>query len=52
MNANEQIEIDFTSDAYVLANTKMTLEIRPSVGAALPFSKTAPATITKTVVLY
>jgi archaeal flagellin FlaB len=52
MNANEQMEIDFTSDAYVVANTKMTMELRPSVGAALPFSKTAPATISKTVVLY
>jgi archaeal flagellin FlaB len=52
MNANEQMEVDFTSDAYVIANTKMQIELRPSVGAALPFTKTAPATITKTVVLY
>jgi archaeal flagellin FlaB len=52
MNANEQMEIDFTSDAYVIANTKMQIELRPSVGAALPFTKTAPATISKTVVLY
>lgn len=51
MNANEQIEINFTT-ANVPANTKMTIEIRPSVGAALPFTKTAPATITATNVLF
>ena len=51
MNANEQVEIDFLVH-NVEANTKMNIELRPSVGAALPFSKTAPATITKTVVLF
>jgi len=51
MNQNEQIEIAFSVDA-VPANTKMTIEIRPSVGAALPFTKTAPATITATNILY
>jgi archaellin len=51
MNQNEQIEIDFLVTA-VPANTRMTMEMRPSVGASLPFAKTAPATITKTNVLY
>jgi len=51
MNANDQVEVAFTT-AAVPANTKMTIELRPSVGAALPFSKTAPATITATNVLY
>ena len=51
MNANEQVEIDFQV-AGVPANTKMTIELRPSVGAALPFTKTAPATITATNVLF
>jgi len=51
MNANDQIEINFTT-AAVPANTKMNIELRPSVGAALPFSKTAPATITATNVLF
>jgi flagellin FlaB len=51
MNPNDQVEIKF-GVAAVPANTKMNMELRPSVGAALPFSKTAPATITKTVVLY
>ena len=51
MEANQQMEVDFLV-AYVAPNTKMTMEMRPSVGAALPFSKTAPPTITKTNVLY
>jgi flagellin FlaB len=51
LNANEQVEVDFL--VYnVEANQKMNIELRPSVGAALPFSKTAPATITATNVLY
>ena len=51
INANDQVEIYF-GIAGVTANTKMTIELRPSVGAALPFTKTAPATITATNVLY
>ena len=51
MNANDQVEILF-SVTGVPANTKMNIELRPSVGAALPFTKTAPATITNTNVLY
>ncbi len=51
MNPNDQVEIKFKI-AGVPANTKMTIELRPSVGAALPFSKTAPATIANTNVLY
>jgi flagellin FlaB len=51
INANDQVEIYFGT-AGVTANTKMTIELRPSVGAALPFTKTAPATITATNVLY
>ena len=51
MNQNEQIEIEFNV-AAVPANAKMTIEIRPSVGAALPFTKTAPATVTATNILY
>jgi flagellin FlaB len=51
MNPNDQVEIAFGT-AGVPANTKMTIELRPSVGAALPFSKTAPATIANTNVLY
>jgi flagellin FlaB len=33
-------------------NNKITIELRPGVGAALPFSRTAPATITNAQTLY
>jgi len=45
MNPNDRIEIAFKVSP-VPANTKIRIELRPSVGAALPFTKTAPATIT------
>jgi len=51
MNPNDQVEIAFQT-AGVPVNTRMTMELRPSVGAALPFSKTTPATIAKTNILY
>jgi len=51
MNANEQIEIMFKVSP-VSANTKMTIELKPDIGASLPFAKTAPATIARTNVLY
>jgi flagellin FlaB len=50
MTPNQQIEIDFMV-APIPKNTVMNIEIRPAVGAALPFSKTTPATITNTSVL-
>ena len=51
LNTNDQVEIDFLV-VPVPANTKMIFELRPPVGAAIPFSKTTPATITNTTVLY
>jgi archaeal flagellin FlaB len=51
LNANDQVEIDFKI-APVGANTKMIFELRPSVGAALPFTKTAPAMISAINILY
>jgi archaellin len=51
MNANDQVEIDFKV-APVGANTKMNIELKPSVGAALPFTKNAPGTISAINVLY
>ena len=51
MNPNDQIEIAFKVSP-VSPNTKTNIELRPSVGAALPFSKTAPATIAATNILY
>jgi flagellin FlaB len=50
MAQNQQIEINFRV-AAVPVNTHVNIEIRPAVGAALPFSKTTPATITTTNVL-
>jgi archaeal flagellin FlaB len=50
MTTDQQIEIDFMVEP-VPVNTRINLEIRPPVGAALPFSKTTPATITNTSVL-
>jgi len=51
MEAQTQTEIDFKVTA-VPKNTRITIELRPSVGASLPFSKTTPATVQKTNVLY
>jgi archaeal flagellin FlaB len=51
MQAQQQCEITF-STANIPVNTKMTFELRPAVGASLPFTKTSPPTITKTNVLY
>jgi flagellin FlaB len=51
MQAQQQCEIDFLV-ANTPVNTKMTFELRPAVGASLPFTKTSPPTITKTNVLY
>jgi archaellin len=50
MVQNQQIEIAFKVTP-VPANTLINIEIRPPVGAALPFSKSTPATITATNVL-
>jgi flagellin FlaB len=50
MAQNQQIEIAFNV-APVPVNTQINIEIRPPVGAALPFSKSTPATITTTNVL-
>ena len=50
MTKNQQIEIAFNVTP-VPKNTGITIEIRPAVGAALPFTKTTPATITSTNIL-
>jgi flagellin FlaB len=50
MSQNQQIEINFLVSP-VPVNTRINIEIRPGVGAALPFSKTTPATITTTNIL-
>jgi flagellin FlaB len=51
LSPQQQVQINFYV-APVRKNTVMNFEIRPSVGASLPFSKTAPPAITQTNVLY
>lgn len=51
LRENEQVEIAFNVEP-VQANTKMTIEVRPIVGAVIPFSKTAPATLLHTNLLH
>ena len=51
LSAQQQVQINFMVTP-VPKNVVMNMEIRPSVGAALPFSKTTPPAITATNVLY
>jgi flagellin FlaB len=50
MNQGEQVEVRFLVEP-VPANTRMNIELRPAVGAALPFAKVSPTSITRTNVL-
>jgi flagellin FlaB len=52
LTSQQQQQISFTVPALVSKNTVMNLELRPSVGASLPFTKTAPPAITYMNVLY
>ena len=52
LSAQQQVRIAFMVSPVVPKNTVMNFEIRPSVGASLPFSKTTPPAITATNVLY
>ena len=51
LQENEQVEIAFKVKP-VTANTKMNIEVRPVIGAVIPFSKTAPAFIDHTNILH
>jgi len=51
MTSGDQMEIRFLITA-VPKDTKINVEMRPGVGAALPFSKTTPPAITENNVLY
>jgi hypothetical protein len=51
INPSDQIEIVFKVTP-VPVNTKVNIEIRPTVGASLAFSKTTPPTISSVNVLY
>jgi archaellin len=54
MTTQEATEIGFSTAGIIDAtkNTKVTIEIRPAVGAALPFSRSMPPTILTANVLY
>ncbi|OPY35395.1 MAG: flagellin [Methanoregula sp. PtaU1.Bin051] len=56
MAGQEQIDIEFmtgyTATTTPGKNTKITIELRPAVGASLPFTRTVPATIQDVNVLY
>jgi archaellin len=51
MTAGDQMELRFNI-TVVPKDTKINVEMRPGVGAALPFSKTTPPAITANNVLY
>lgn len=51
MATSDQIEIQLNM-TVVPKDTKVTIEIRPGLGAAFPFSKTTPALITGSNVLF
>jgi flagellin FlaB len=51
LKAQNQTQITFNV-AAVPKNTVMNFEIRPAVGASLPFSKSTPPALTNTNVLY
>ncbi len=52
LSAQQQVRIAFMVSPAVPKNTVMNFEIRPPVGAALPFTKTSPAEIVSSNVLY
>jgi flagellin FlaB len=52
LSPQNQTQITLLVSPVVPKNTIINLEIRPSVGAALPFSKTTPPSLTATNVLY
>lgn len=51
LGENEQVEIAFKVEP-VPSYTKMNIEVRPVIGAVIPFSKTAPAIIVHTNILH
>jgi flagellin FlaB len=51
LNDNQQVEIAFNVEP-VHAYSKMNIEVRPIVGAVIPFSKTVPAIIDHTNILH
>jgi archaellin len=54
MSAQDQVDVGFNTSANFIAakNTKVTIELRPAVGASLPFTRTIPPTVKAVNVLY
>ena len=52
LGSQNQTQISFQVSPVVPKNTIINIEILPSVGATLPFSKTTPPSLTSTNVLY
>jgi flagellin FlaB len=52
LTAQKQVQISFKTPEGIAKNTQMNMEIRPSVGASLPFTKTTPPALTYMNVLY
>jgi flagellin FlaB len=56
MSAQDQVDFEFllgeTATTTPGKNTKITIELRPAVGASLPFTRSIPATIQTVNVLY
>jgi archaeal flagellin FlaB len=51
MSSGDQVEVQFNLTP-VPRDTRITIEIRPGVGASYPFSKTTPAIITSSNLIY
>lgn len=51
MQAQEQIDLEFKLSEVLQRNSVMTIEIRPPIGAALPFSRTTPPYLYKVNIL-
>jgi archaeal flagellin FlaB len=51
MNSGDQVEVQFNLTA-VPRDTKITIEIRPGIGASYPFSKNTPAIISTNNLIY
>jgi archaellin len=52
MAAQDQIQVNLTLPHVAPKNTKITVELRPAVGAALPFERSIPPTVKNVQVLY
>jgi len=52
LSGQQQGTVKIQISPVLSKNTKVNVELRPAVGAALPFTRTAPATVQKNQLLY